>query len=86
MSALCATIRNMPSATLLVALTTATLLAVEPLASTPNPRAKDGTWVTDMPGALRAETVARLNQTIGEFERASGVETALVVVQLASRT
>lgn len=67
--------------TLLVLLTTAALLGAEPLASIPNPRAKDGTWVTDMPGALRAETVARLNQTIGEFERTRGVEVAVVVIQ-----
>jgi uncharacterized protein len=68
---------------LLVLLTLAVPLRAytEPLASIPNPRVKDGTWVTDMPGALRAETVARLNQTIGDFERATGVEMALVVIQ-----
>ena len=53
----------------------------EPLASIPNPRVKDGTWVTDLPGALRADTVARLNQTIGDLERTRGVEMAVVVVR-----
>jgi uncharacterized protein len=53
----------------------------EPLASIPNPRVQNGTWVTDMPGALRPDTVARLNETIGAFEQATGVEVALVVVR-----
>lgn len=53
----------------------------EPLTSIPNPRTRDGTWVTDLPGALRADTVARLNITIGDVERASGVEMAVVVIK-----
>ena len=53
----------------------------EPLASISNPRTRDGTWVTDMPGALRAETIARLNSTIGEFERTKGAEMAVVVIR-----
>ena len=53
----------------------------EPLASIPNPRVKNGTWVTDMPGALRAETVAHLNQAIGDLERTHGIEMAVVVVR-----
>ena len=44
-------------------------VGAEPLTSIPNPRTRDGTWVTDMPGGLRADTIARLNSTIGEFER-----------------
>jgi uncharacterized protein len=55
--------------------------AAEPLASIPNPRVQNGTWVTDVPGALRADTVARLNETIGAFERATGIEVAVVVVR-----
>ena len=47
-------------------------VGAEPLASIPNPRTRDGTWVTDMAGALRADTIARLNSTIGEFERIFG--------------
>jgi len=53
----------------------------EPLASIPNPRVQNGTWVTDMAGALRAETVSRLNGTIGEFERTTGGEMAVVVIR-----
>ena len=53
----------------------------EPLAGIPNPRVKDGTWVTDMPRALRADTVARLNQTIGDIQRTHGIEMAVVVVR-----
>src|SRR5688500_20378978 len=54
-------------------------VGAEPLASIPNPRTRDGTWVTDMPGTLRADTIARLNATIGEFERTNGAEMAVVV-------
>jgi uncharacterized protein len=56
-------------------------LGAEPLTSIPNPRTRDGTWVTDMPGALRAETVARLNATIADLERTSGAEMAVVVIR-----
>jgi uncharacterized protein len=53
----------------------------EPLASIPNPRTKNGTWVVDMPGALRPETEARLNEAIGSAEKTHGIEMAVVVVQ-----
>lgn len=53
----------------------------EPLTSIPNPRVRDGTWVTDMTGTLSAGTIARLNETIGAFERGTGVEMAVVVVR-----
>jgi uncharacterized protein len=56
------------------------VVGAEPLSSIPNPRSRDGTWVTDMPGVLRAETIARLNSTIGELERTTGVEMAVVVI------
>lgn len=54
-------------------------VGAEPLTSIPNPRTA-GSWVTDMPGALRADTIAQLNATIGEFERATGGEMAVVVI------
>ncbi len=53
----------------------------EPLAGIPNPRVQSGTWVTDMAGALRADTIARLNERINEFERATGAEMAVVVIR-----
>jgi uncharacterized protein len=56
-------------------------VGAEPLTSIPNPRTRDGTWVTDMPGTLRADTIARLNATIGEFERTNGAEMAVVVIR-----
>ncbi len=56
-------------------------VGAEPLTSIPNPRTRDGTWVTDMPGTLRADTIARLNSTISEFERTKGAEMAVVVIR-----
>ena len=44
-------------------------VGAEPLTSIPNPRTRDGTWVTDTPGILRTDTIASLNSTIDEFER-----------------
>jgi uncharacterized protein len=54
---------------------------VEPLASIPNPRLQNGTWVADVAGALHADTVARLNDTIGAAERTTGTEMAVVVMR-----
>ena len=61
------------------------VLGAEPLTSIPNPRARDGSWVTDTSGTLRAETIARLNATIGEFERTNGAEMAVVVIRSLGR-
>ena len=70
----------MPVALLVTLLISPTVLA-EPLASIPNPRTQNGTWVTDVHGALRPETVAKLNDLITAFERTSGGEMAVVVIQ-----
>jgi uncharacterized protein len=56
------------------------IAAAEPLGSIPNPRVRDGSWVTDMPGALSTATVAQLNAMIGELERTTSAELAVVVV------
>jgi uncharacterized protein len=56
-------------------------VGAEPLTSIPNPRIRDGTWVTDMPGMLRPDTIARLNSTIGQFERTNGAEMAVVAIR-----
>ena len=53
----------------------------EPLGTIPNPRVRDGTWVTDLPKALRPDTVSRLNAIIDEMEKATGAEMAVVVVR-----
>ena len=71
--------RSLMALGLLIVLSTA--VGAEPLTSIPNPRIRDGTWVTDMPGTLRADTIARLNATIGEFERTNGAEMAVVVIR-----
>jgi uncharacterized protein len=56
------------------------IAAAEPLGGIPNPRTRDGTWVTDMPRALAPATVAQLNAMIDELERTTGAELAVVVV------
>ena len=66
---------------LLLAATCVSGTGAEPLASIPNPRVKNGTWVTDMPGALQAGTVTYLNEKIGEIERTHGIEMAVVVIR-----
>jgi uncharacterized protein len=63
-----------------IALVAVTVRA-EPLRSIPNPRTRDGTWVTDTAGALRPETVARLNATLDELARTTGAEMAVVVIK-----
>ena len=56
-------------------------VGAEPLDRIPNPRGRDGTWVTDMPGRLSADAVARLNTTISEFEQTNAAEMAIVVIR-----
>ena len=60
--------------------TIVSIAAAEPLGGIPNPRTRDGTWVTDMPRALAPATVAQLNAMIDELERTTGAELAVVVV------
>jgi uncharacterized protein len=74
------TLGGLVGLTLALPLWIVTLLA-EPLASIPNPRTRNGGWVTDMAGALKPETIARLNTMIGELEKATTVELAVVVVR-----
>jgi uncharacterized protein len=69
------------AAVLVVSVLTALATAAEPLSSIPNPRVQNGTWVTDMPRALRADTVSRLNERIGALERDTGIEMAVVVMR-----
>ena len=59
----------------------AAALGAESLTGISNPRTRDGTWVTDMAGALRPETIARLNTTIGELERSNTAEMTVVVIK-----
>lgn len=57
------------------------IAGAEPLTAIPNPRVRDGTWVTDTSGTLRPDTIARLNAAIGDFERTNGAEMAVVVIR-----
>ncbi|MEO6236682.1 MAG: TPM domain-containing protein [Vicinamibacterales bacterium] len=53
----------------------------ESLASIPNPRVQNGTWVTDTTATLTPELVAVLNERIAAFERDTGSEMAVVVIR-----
>jgi uncharacterized protein len=64
----------------LVTIVSIAIAVAEPLGGIPNPRTRDGTWVTDMPRALAPATVAQLNAMIDELERTTGAELAVVVV------
>jgi uncharacterized protein len=64
-----------------VMLLSSAAVGAEPLTSIPNPRTRDGTWVTDTPGILRADTIAALNAAIGDLERTNGAEMAVVVIR-----
>ncbi len=52
----------------------------ESVTDVPNPRVRDSTWVTDLPAALRPDTVQRLNRLIDELERDTTAEMAVVVI------
>ncbi len=63
----------------------ALLLAVGPALAeraedVPNPRVLDGTWVTDLPAALRPDTTRRLNLLAETLERETTAEMAVVVI------
>src|SRR5262245_6093775 len=65
----------------LAAILSLSVVSAQPINSIPNPRMRDGTWVTDAAGGLRPDTVAKLNEIIGGVERATGVEMAVAVVR-----
>ena len=53
----------------------------EPLGSIPNPRVRNGTWVTDTSATLDPKTVALLNERAAAFERDTTSEIAIVVIR-----
>ena len=53
----------------------------ESLASIPNPRVRNGTWVTDTSATLDPKIVALLNERAAAFERDSTAEIAIVVIR-----
>src|SRR6478752_4727433 len=56
-------------------------LGADSLASIPNPRARNGTWVTDTSATLDAKTISLLNERAAAFERDTTAEIAIVVIR-----
>jgi uncharacterized protein len=56
-------------------------VGAESLASIPNPRLRNGTWVTDTTATLDAKTIALLNERAAAFERDTTGEIAFVVIR-----
>jgi uncharacterized protein len=46
----------------------------------PNPKTRDNTWVTDLPGRLDPQTVQEINTLIGQLEQETTAEMAVVVI------
>lgn len=65
----------------LALLLAASARGAEPLNSIPNPRVKNGTWVTDTSATLDPNTVAMLNERAAAFERDTTGEIAIVVIR-----
>jgi len=53
----------------------------ESLATIPNPRVQNGTWVTDTSGTLDPKTITQLNERAAAFERDTSGEIAVVVIR-----
>ncbi|HKH69864.1 MAG TPA: TPM domain-containing protein, partial [Vicinamibacterales bacterium] len=53
----------------------------ESLAGIPNPRVRNGTWVTDTSGTLDPPVITLLNERASAFERDMGGEIAIVVIR-----
>jgi len=71
---------RLASAVCLALLVAATTAGAESLSAIPNPRVRNGTWVTDMPAALDPKTVSLLNERAAAFEHDTTSEIAIVVV------
>jgi uncharacterized protein len=56
-------------------------VGADSLASIPNPRVRNGTWVTDTSGTLDPTIVAQLNARAAAFERDTTSEIAIVVIR-----
>ena len=64
-----------------VLLLAANARGAESLASIPNPRVQNGTWVTDTSATLDPKIVALLNERAAAFERDTSSEIAIVVIR-----
>lgn len=58
----------------------AVLVRAERPEEIPNPKTRDNTWVTDLTGTLRPQTIQQLNQIIDALETETTAEIAVVVV------
>lgn len=67
--------------TVCLALLVAANAGGESLASIPNPRVQNGTWVTDTSATLDPKTIALLNDRAAAFERDTSGEIAIVVIR-----
>jgi uncharacterized protein len=54
--------------------------AAVPIEEVPNPRARDGTWVTDLAGVLRPDSVRQMNALLERLRARNGTEVAVVTV------
>ncbi|MBI3949146.1 MAG: TPM domain-containing protein [Acidobacteria bacterium] len=66
--------------TLIICLAVGNFARAERVEDIPNPKTRDNTWVTDLPGMLGPETVQQLNSLIGELERERTAEMAVVII------
>lgn len=69
------------SALCLILLLSAAAVQAESLASIPNPRVLNGTWVTDTTGTLSPDIITLLNNEAAKFERETGGELAVVIIR-----
>lgn len=65
----------------LLLMSAAAAARAENLASIPNPRILNGTWVTDTSGTLNPQIIALLNERAATFERETKGEIAIVVIR-----
>jgi uncharacterized protein len=77
----CVPLVTRSGAWVLVAVLWVAAAGAEPLDQIPNPRTRDGSWVTDIAAGLRPGTIAQLNAMIGELERTTSAELAVVVIR-----
>jgi uncharacterized protein len=53
----------------------------ERLEEIPNPKARDNTWVTDLPGMLRPESVSQLNSLITQLQNDTSAEVGVAIIR-----
>jgi uncharacterized protein len=56
-------------------------VGAERLEDIPNPRERDGTWITDLAGALRPDTILQVNGLLTKLEQDTTAEGTVVVIR-----